>query len=187
MTATEAAPASTEAVAAEESGWSYNHDSAPAAQPDIPEQLTWTAAEFVEHPKSAGWYGLLALVGIVASVADYFITRDLFSSVIILFAAAAFGTFAARKPHEQQYGLDSHGVLIGNKAYSLQDFKTFSITEEGGVVSIVFMPLKRFMPPLTIYLAPEIEETVVNFLSSFLPLEQHKTDAVDSLMRRIRF
>lgn len=173
-----------------DAGWAYRpgpETASSAAQPELAGPLTWTAAEFIEHEKGMQWYGLLAFGGVVAAALDYWITRDLFSTGVILFAVTAFGVYAARKPREQQYGVDERGVLVGNKVYQLHDFKTFSVVEEGQAVSIVFMPLKRFMPPLTIYVTPEIEASVVNFLSTFLPFEQHRADAVDNFMRRIRF
>lgn len=173
-----------------EAEWSFRteSDAIPGIpQPQLSGPLTWMAAEFIEHEKSPQWYGLLALGGFAAAAIDYWITHDLFSTGVILFAVAAFGLFAARKPREQQYGLDAQGILVGNKVYQYHDFKTFSVIDEGKAISVVFMPLKRFMPPLTIYLTPDIEEKVLNFLSAFLPFEQHRADAVDSLLRRIRF
>ncbi len=58
---------------------------------------------------------------------------------------------------------------------------------EGAFSSVVFMPLKRFAPPRTIYYAPEDEDRIVGLLVNRLPLEEHRADAVDGLMRRIRF
>jgi hypothetical protein len=49
------------------------------------------------------------------------------------------------------------------------------------------MPLKRFATLTTVYYAPEDEDKIVNLLSKHLPLEEHKLDAVDHLMQRIRF
>lgn len=168
--------------------WQFRQEgAAPAAQTPLPDDIHWTASEFIAHEKSAGWYGLLALAGVAAAALDYLITRDLFSTVVILFAAAMFGVFAARKPKTQEYSLSRQGIQIGVKSYDFQDFKTFSVAEEGAIASIVFMPLKRFMPPLTLYVAPDMEDRVVDYLSAFLPFEQHKADAVDNLLRRIRF
>ena len=165
------------------------------AEPDTPTQSTasqsegldWTAAEFVAHDKSAGWYTVLGLAAVIAAIVIYILTKDRISTAIVIIAAVALGIFASRKPKEQLYGLNADGILIGRKAYGFQDFKTFAVAEDGAVASVVFMPLKRFMPPLTIYVPPELEDQVVGFLSAFLPLEQHKADAVDNLLRRIRF
>jgi hypothetical protein len=149
--------------------------------------ISWTAAEFVEHEKSASWYLALALVGGVVAAIAYLISHDKITTGVIVFVMVGFGLLAARRPREQHYRLTAQGVQIGNRAYGFQDFRTFSVTEDGSIVSIVFTPLKRFMPALTIYVAPNLEEQVVQFLSAFLPFERHRVDAVDSLMRRIRF
>ena len=168
--------------------WGYNTEKPTGSTPPpMNEELSWTAAEFVEHQKTTTWYMALGLVGVVITVVAYLISRDKITTGVVVFAIITFGLYAARKPRTQEYHLNAGGILAGNRAYALQDFKTFSITQEGATVSIVFMPLKRFMPPLTIYVAPDMEERVVAFLSSFMPFERHKPDAVDALMRRIRF
>lgn len=172
-------------------GWQFTDDASdvatqtPAA--DLPAELNWTASEFIAHEKSTGWYGLLAVAAVVMAALAYLLTRDVVSTGVVVFAIAALGVFAGRKPRTQQYGLDGHGLQIGQKSYAFQDFKTFSVVEEGAIASIVFMPLKRFMPPLTIYVAPDVEDQVVDFLGAYLPFEQHKADAVDGLLKRIRF
>lgn len=179
------------AANAPDTGWQFTPEanSAPAqsAVPQPLDDLNWTASEFIAHDKGASWYAMLAIGAIVVAVLIYLITKDKITTGIIVFVAVVFGAFAGRKPNVQQYSLTGQGLQIGQKFYNLQDFKTFSVGQEGAIASIVLNPLKRFMPPLTIYVAPDMAESVVNFLSNYLPFEQHKTDAVDSLLRRIRF
>lgn len=197
----EVAPAPTPAAEpATSSGWQFKNEGSNTGNPvaaefELPpepvptnsEELSWTAAEFIAHEKSAGWYGLLTLGTVIAATVVYLLTKDKLSTGTVVLAALALGAFAARKPKSQQYSVRPDGIQVGQKLYDFQDFKTFSVAEEGAVASVVFMPLKRFMPSLTIYLVPELEDQVVDFLSAYLPFEQHKTDAVDSLLRRIRF
>lgn len=181
------APQPTEEPAA---SWQYRQtgEDPSATPPPTAQGLQWTASEFIEHEKSFGWYGLVILGGVVAAALIYLLTKDKITTGITVFAVVAFTAFAAKsKPKVQEYALNPYGLQIGQKAYAFHDFKTFSVTEEGAIASIVFMPLKRFMPPLTIYVSPDIEPQVVDFLAAYLPFETHKTDAVDSLMRRIRF
>lgn len=156
------------------------------AQP-LPDDLQWTAAEYVEHRKNVSWYTLLIVISVLAAVIDFILTRDYISTGVILLAAALFGVYAGHKPRNQQYYLNPQGLQIGEKLYPFQSFSNFSVTEEANLASIVFMPLKRFLPPLTIYVGPELEAQVLDYLSEFLPLEQHRGDAVDGLLRRIRF
>jgi len=177
------APAA-ETPASPDKSWQF-HEEGPAPAPIG--NLSWTAAEFIEHPKGAGWYGLLAIGGIAAAALVFWLTRDIFSLVIILFATLALGVFAARKPREQQYSLSHQGVQIGTKTYGFQEFRTFSVADEGSVASVVLMPLKRFMPPLTLYVSPDMSDQVIDYLVAILPFEQRKADAVDGLLRRIKF
>jgi hypothetical protein len=191
-----APPAPTEPVAdtsAESAGnWQFRTEADTPVAPGtrsgaLPQDVSWTASEFIAHEKSGGWYALLVLGAAVVTALVYVLTKDKISTAVVLLAAIAFGIFAARKPRTQQYSLTGQGLQIGQKFYGFQDFKTFSVSEEGAIASIVFAPMKRFMPPLTIYVAPDIEERVVDFLSAYLPFEEHKADAVDSMLKRIRF
>lgn len=187
------APETTGTTAADtpSSNWQFHADADMEASrgdtPALPSQLTWTASEFIAHEKSAGWYLLLILGGIAAAVAAYFLTKDKFTAGVVVFAAIAFGIFAARKPSVQSYTLTPVGLAVGQKVYDFQGFKSFSVAEDGAIASVVFMPLKRFMLPLTIYLAPEMEDKIVDFLAQLLPFEHHRQDAVDGLLKRIRF
>lgn len=167
-------------------GADFSASAAQASEPQVGE-LRWTASEFVAHDKSPAWYGALIVGGAVATALIYWLTKDKITSGIIIFALIIFGVFAARKPRDEQYTLSERGVQVGNKMYAFHDFKTFSVADEGTTASIVLMPLKRFMPALTVYITPEVEDRVVDFLSFYLPFSEHKADAVEGLLRRIRF
>jgi hypothetical protein len=141
----------------------------------------------VAHEKSAGWYGALLLVTAIITALIYLITRDVISTSVVIIAAIAFAVLAARQPRQLQYRLDGNGITIGQKHLNYGLFKSFSVVPEGAFSSIVFTPLKRFAPLTTIYYAPEDEDKIVSLLTDRLPFEEHRLDAVDNMMRRIRF
>jgi hypothetical protein len=157
------------------------------APQDIGQVVSWTASEFISHEKSQIWYLKLGGVAIVVTALVYLISRDIISAIVVVIAAALFGAMASRQPRQMQYEVDFHGLSIGNKHHPYGNFRSFSVSEEGPLRSINFMPLKRFAPPLAIYFAPEDEARITEVLASHLPLETHKHDAVDKLMRRVRF
>jgi hypothetical protein len=171
----------------------------PPAQPPVIEDetpetptsdetaISWTASEFMAHDKSAGWYVALLVGAGVFAAAVYLVTKDVVSTGVVIVAAVILAIYGSHKPQEQQFTVDAQGIGIGSKRYSYDSFKSFAITSEGAFSSLVFMPLKRFAIPLTIYYAPEDEERIVNLLSDQLPLEEHRLDAIDNLMRHIRF
>jgi hypothetical protein len=157
---------------------------APGSPHDM---VTWTASEFVAHHKNVGWYFMLVLAMGAASALLYLITHDAVSVVAVVILAVVFGVSAGRKPRILNYQLDRSGLTIGQRFYGYGNFKSFSLVNEGAFTSIMFMPLKRFMPAVSIYFSPEDEEKIIEVLSAHLPLQQGSQDAIDRLMHRIRF
>lgn len=173
-----------------ETGW---HFAAGSEQTGLPapsntsDPIEWTASEFVANQKSFGWYVLFILGTIVLAAVAYLLNREPLTVVIIFIVALAFGVIAARQPRVLHYRLDSKGLHIENKFYPYMSFKSFSVINEGGINSIQLMPLKRFMPSLSLYCSPEDEVKVVNLLSNYLPHENRQRDAIDRLMHKVRF
>lgn len=154
--------------------------------PDQPE-VSWTASEFVHHEKSFSWYFGLAVGAAILAFFIYVITKDAVSVAVVVVAAIVLAIYGSHHPRQLQYRLGSHSLAIGDKQYHYSDFKSFSIVPEGAFSGIIFMPLKRFAPPLTIYYDPEDQEKIMAVLSTALPYEEPKRDVVDTFMRRIRF
>ncbi len=172
-----------------DSPWQFKSESSTQTTqvPATHEAVSWTASEFIAHEKAASWYLILAGAAILLAAFIYLLTRDVISVVVVAIFAAVFGFFAARKPRVLTYSLDDGGIHISEKFYSYSDFKSFSVLDEGGISGIWLMPLKRFMPSLTIYYAPDDEKKIMDALSSYLPFEERDHDMVDRLMRRVRF
>ncbi len=151
------------------------------------DEVTWTASEFIAHSKEPSWYLALGAGAFVLSLLIYWLTGDVVASVVILIGAALFGISASRQPRQLTYGLGKSTLSIGAREYPYKDFRSFSIVDEGAFSSIILMPLKRFSPPLSLYYHPDNERQIVTVLAEHLPLQEHKHDLTESLMRRIRF
>lgn len=155
--------------------------------PDYQPSVSWTASEFIAHAKAPGWYAILAGSTAVAVLIIYVLTRDFISAAVVAIGAIFFGIYAGRQPRQLAYRVDEQGLQIGQKFYGYEQFRSFSVVPEGAFSSIVLMPLKRFAPVTTIYYAPEDEEHITNILANELPFAEHRHDAIDRLMRHIRF
>lgn len=160
---------------------------APAPDHIQGESISWTASEFIAHDKSAGWYGMLALGTLILTAIIYLLTKDEVTAAVVILVAVVFGIVAGRKPRELEYKVDSIGVHIAHKTYDYDSFRSFAIVQEGAIESIWFMPLKRFMPIISIYFDPKDGDKIVDILSAYLPVEDHGLDPVDRLMHRLRF
>ena len=166
----------------------------PAPQPtydqplqDVPEAVSWTASEYIAHQKSGSWYfGLLAAGSVLAAII-FLLTRDVVTLVTIIVVTILFGVFASRKPRVLQYELNESGITIAEKHYVYEEFKSFSVHDEGGVRSLFLLPMKRFMPGLSLYYPPDQEDQILQTISLYLPHEDREPDPVDRLMKRVRF
>ena len=149
--------------------------------------VEWTASEFVHHEKTAGWYLILFIAAGALAAVIYLVLDDPVAAGVVVAAAFLLSVYAAHQPRQLTYRLDQEGLTIGDKLRPYSEFKSFATQPDGAFTSIVFMPLKRFAPVTTIYYPPEDEDKIISVLSSHLPYEEMRRDAVDSLMRRIRF
>lgn len=173
--------------------WQFQPDegtsvpAAPQAAAASSTEVSWTASEYIAHQKNTGWYVLLGLGAVAAAVVVFLLTRDKISSGMVVVVAVMFGIFAARQPRVLAYQVTQGGVKIGEKFFQYGDFKSFSVLDEGHISSILLMPLKRFMPGVSMYYPPEQEEKIVNVLVNYLPHEERQPDFIDRLMRKVRF
>lgn len=149
--------------------------------------LNWEASEYIHHTKSAQWFaGYVAIMLVLLAVA-YFFTHAWTFIILVVVMAIAIGVFATRPPRTLRYALNDSGLQIENSSYHYSDFRAFGIINDGALYSIMLIPVKRFMPAVNIYFAEQDGEKIVDILGSRLPMEELHLDAIDLLMRRLRF
>jgi hypothetical protein len=172
------------------SNWQYNDDQdqeqAFSEAPQI-NPVSWTASEYIAHAKGMAWFIALGFILFVVVALAYFVTKDVVTPVVLAVAGITFGVFAARSPRVLQYTIDSRGIQIDQKVYPYAELRSFDIIDEGPLPAILLMPLKRFLPPITVFYDEKEEDAILNVLGSYLPHQEQKPDAVDRLMRHIRF
>ena len=173
----------------QDTAWQYSaNDETAGSTPNSIEPVSWTASEYIEHAKGLSWFVLLGLGLVALVVLIYFVTgKDIFASAMVGVAGLVFGIFAARPPKVLQYTISPAGIQIGPKLYTFKEFKSFAVLAEGPLPSLLLLPLKRFLPPITVFYDPKSEDAILNALSAYLPHEDKEPDAVDRLMSRIRF
>lgn len=163
-------------------------DPQPAQIQRSAEGVSWAASEYIAHQKNAGWWLSFFAILLVAAVLIYLITRDIFSVIIVVSVFGAVGYYAARKPAVQQYRITDDGVYIGDRLYHFSELKSFSLVRQGAFSNIEFLPMKRFMPYIPMYYAPDQEDAIMDALSQFLPFEsERRQDPIDRLMHKVRF
>jgi hypothetical protein len=180
---------------APESGWAVHDESpqpaAPATAPATPkkslEPVVWTASEFIENHKSPMWYSALLVCTILLSALIFFVFHDIIGVVFTVVVALLFAILGGRKPQQIPYQVDEHGITVNGKFYSYGLYKSFSILREGEVGYINLMPLKRFMPEMSIYFAVADESKIADVLAGSLPYDQREEHSFDRLMKKLHF
>ncbi len=166
----------------------------PAAASDQPADLgddaiatTWSAGEYVSHQNSGGWY--ISVIGFSFGLAflAYILLKDFFAPALFVLLGVAAALYAKRPPSILQYSVSIHGVTIGEKHHSLSDFRSFSMMEDGGILSIQLNPLRRFLPPISLYLDEKDADRVADAFSMYLPHEEKAADLSDRIARKLRF
>lgn len=130
---------------------------------------------------------MMTAVIVVVSAVVFLLTRDVIAPVVLAIAGIIFCVFSARAPRVLEYSVNEQGVHIGPRLFPYHDLRSFAVSQEGPLPSILLIPLKRFLPPITVFYEPQSEDAILAVLSSYLPLEQKQPDAVDKLMSKIRF
>ncbi|MEI7631763.1 MAG: hypothetical protein WCJ60_00390 [bacterium] len=167
----------------------WQDETADQYQVNVPslDPVNWTASEFVSHQKTVAWYIVLGAMSAVVTLVVYLISRDILSAVVVVLSCIALGVFAARSPRTKTFEINDRGVLIDSKFYPFEMFKSFSVVDDEAVSCIWLRPLKKMMPTLVMYYAPDDEEKIVLMLDNFLPQEDRQHDILDKVSRRIRF
>lgn len=177
----------------EQAGWSYNAGQADepkfnAQQPSSGEgPVKWSASEYIANPKNSAWFVGLTFAVVAISMGVYFITSDMVTTIVIILTGIAFGVFAARQPKTLEYTVGDSGLQFGPKFYHYDNFKSFSVVNDGAFSRISLSPLKRFMPPLSLHYSPEDEEKIIKILADHLPYEEPKQDLIENIAKKIRF
>lgn len=173
---------------ADDSNWQYdNQDQAyNIGQQDV-ETLQWTASEYVTHQKTIGWYLAFGAGSLALAAFIYLVTRSPFSSVVVLVACICIALFGARQPRQISYEIGDSGVKVAERFFPYSQFKSFSLVPEGAIYTIWLRSLKKFMPTVALYFAPEDADKIIEALGQYLPHEDREPDAIDRATQRFRF
>lgn len=155
---------------------------------DSPEGVVeWVSSGEELRSATAAWRIRMTLISLVASGVIYLISRDLISAGSVAVVGLLFAFLGSRKPPSLQYRLDHTGITIGQKRYMYGEFRAFSVIDDARSPTIAIVPLKRFLPLLSVHYDPQQRDKIVEILADHLPLEMRRRDAFDSIINRIKF
>jgi len=149
--------------------------------------ISWEASEYVHHEKDSLWFIGVAVAGLLLVAMSLFLIKSITFTVLVVVMVVAVMVLATRPPRTIRYQLGPHGLQIDDKKYNFHDFKAFGVQQEGGIYSILLLPVHRFMPGVSVYFPPDQGESIVDIIGSFVPMEKITPDFIDTLTRKLRF
>lgn len=156
-------------------------------QTELPaiEPITWQSIEYIQHDKSPAWYVGFATVTVVLIGLALWLGSWTFA-VLIPVMAVALMVYTHRPARQLQYALSDKGLYINDQLHALGEFKSFGVADDGALHSLTLIPVKRFRPSLTVYFPLEAGENIVDFLGSYIPMQEVHLDVFDKIVRTLR-
>jgi hypothetical protein len=160
-------------------------DDGPAKLPDV-EPVHWQASEYIQHTKSVLWYVEFVIIVLGLMATAIFLLSTWTFALLIPVMAGALMVYAHRPARTLSYVLSEKGLYIDDLLHPLESFKAFGIIQGSQVNSLVLVPTKRFRPGLTVYFPSEVGEEIVDLLGGYLPMEEMRQDAFDTIVHKLR-
>tara|TARA_B100001245_G_scaffold167097_1_gene126437 strand:- start:1736 stop:2569 length:834 start_codon:yes stop_codon:yes gene_type:complete len=157
-----------------------NEEAEPLEQP-----VAWTAKEYIHQEKGAGWFVAFGIVVVALIGLSVLMQAWSFTALIVVIAFIVI-VYLRRPPRELAYSLTDDGLMVDNRLYSYDNFKSFGVVRDGDEYSIMLIPTQRFQPSVTVYFPEEVGEDIVDVLGERMPMKDLKLDAVDRLVRMLR-
>lgn len=157
----------------------------PIAASDDPQAIRWQAPEYVQERRSPWWFIWFWVVVVVLMAAALFLVKSFTFAILVPVMAAALMLYSHRPPRELSYVVSDKGVYINEKLHPMSEFKSFGILTEDVMPGLMFIPVKRFRPGLTIHFPADYGEAIVDFLGARLPMQELKLDFFDRVIKKL--
>jgi hypothetical protein len=149
--------------------------------------ITWEASEYVMHHKSSAWFMGLGVGTAVFGALLWVALQDILAIIVVLLMGVSVVMYAVRKPHTLQYSISDDAIIIGHKEFTFDNFRSFSVMQDGGLNSLLLLPTKRFSPSISVYFADSDSDVIMDALAQHLPHEDREPDFIDRISRTLRF
>lgn len=170
---------------AQASGFWRGDDHGPDPDHAVAE-IRWSASEYAAHQRSAAWFAGAAAALLAVGALVWLVSREMLSVLVVMSIAAGLLVLAVRPPRTVDYKISNRGLQIGGRFYRFDDYRSFSVLQEGVVPSLFLLPLKRFAPPLSAFCDPAQAPAIIEAISQYLPHEDRQPDMIDRLTARLR-
>lgn len=149
--------------------------------------ISWSAPQIVNTPKSNLWYWIVALIALGLAVAFYFM-KNYFGIAVVVIAPIVFYIIGREQHPKSKYTLTEESITVNEKIYLYKDLKSYWLTEGPLFSTLYIETTKKLLPPLSIYLIGVDPLKVKNAISQHLPENKNKKEpAADRVSKLLGF
>jgi len=160
--------------------------STPTTEPADVVLVSWQASEYIHHDKRFGWYAVFFLI-VAALIGVAAVTHQWLTIGVFVVMAGALAIYANKAPRVLTYALGDHGIMIEDKFYPYDSFRSFGVIRDVAWHLIDLEPLKRFMPRLSIMFEDDKRDQIVAILTEHMPRHDRQPDLVERAARYLHF
>lgn len=150
------------------------------------EPVHWQAQEYIHHEKTMLWFIIFGVVVVGLIAVAIWVMQSITFAILVPVMAVALVVYSRRPPRVLNYTLSRQGLHINDRLYPFSQFKGFGVIHDGKEYSVMLLPVKRFMPGVSVYFPEEAGEAIVDMLGVRLPMQQLRLDPIDILIHKLR-
>ena|SRR3989344_2533282 len=148
--------------------------------------LEWLDYEYDHYDKSADWFWIVGLVGILIIVLAI-VFRNFLFAIIILIGTFTVMMYAVRRPELIHFQITSRGIKIKNDFYLYKNLHSFAIKDDQPPYKLSIESSRQFLPHIIIPLGDADPDQVRGLLAKFLEEEPFDESIVDMLAEYLGF
>ena len=145
------------------------------------ETISWETIEYLHREKTNDWYWIVGTI--TASIALIaIILNNVIFAILIIVSSFTLSLFASRKPEVITISIDGKGVSIGKHKYLYKELESFWVETRDPHPRVLLKSKKVFMPFVVAFIEEVEPETINEFLSNYLPEEEHSEPFLEKVL-----
>lgn len=145
------------------------------------EKISWDTFEYLHTEKNQDWYWIVGIITISIALISIILNNVIFA-ILIIISGFTLSLFASRRPKVITIELDRVGVTVGEKQHLYKELDSFWIETRDHYPRILFKSKKIFMPYIMVLIENTDPDSIDDFLSKYLPKEEHVEPFLEKLL-----
>lgn len=148
--------------------------------------FSWTAPEYIQHPKSKFWYTAAATIGAAIILTDLFTNNLTMALAIIVFASVYMYTHIHHPPKDIQITVSKMGIKVGKMVFPYSHIQAFWIFHNPPHITTLNLRVKsHFFSDIIIQLKNEDPASLREFLCGQIPEWEGKSERFGDVILRL--